>query len=319
MRQFEIVPSIEPDSDDADPRYPQQEEQPCRSIRVRIILLDGYWIRRRHFHLSLIPCVSVSLLLPCAESRGGMMSSPEDADTNSLLPMSSETGGGNGNGVLRQGSKKLWRRLSREPTTGTDSHADLEAELEEDRTSNSGNYSLLNNLNNRQPARYVGVTWQSYVSTMCMICARLSRFRSGSNHDRLCNGSVHPDGSFTRKPIPILSHQNSFGSPPTLSPQNSIRSNGSSPRTPSPFNLTTVRIYSRYQLSCKIIRFLAQPNNNNNSNFNFSIPEVPGSNTATKTDEEEVKKPLIVRLYERFPRLKEREDYSLFILSPDNK
>lgn len=89
--------------------------------------------------------------------RGAMISSPEDADTNSLLPMSSEAGGGGGggggNGVLRQGSKKLWRRLSREPTTSTNvgSHGDLETEAEEDRTSNSGNYSLLNNLNNRQP------------------------------------------------------------------------------------------------------------------------------------------------------------------------
>lgn len=79
------------------------------------------------------------------------MCSPEEADTSSLLPATSETG--NGNGVLRQGSKKLWRRLSREPTAGTNvgSRTDLEGEQEEDRTSNSGNYSLLNNLNNRQP------------------------------------------------------------------------------------------------------------------------------------------------------------------------
>ena len=65
-----------------------------------------------------------------------------------------------------------------------------------------------------------------------------------------------------------------------------------------------------------------QPNNNNNgSNFNFSIGEgQAGANSATtKADEEVVaKKPLIVRLYERFPRLKEREDYALFLLSPGN-
>jgi hypothetical protein len=66
-----------------------------------------------------------------------------------------------------------------------------------------------------------------------------------------------------------------------------------------------------------------QPNNNNNSsNCNFSTGEgqTGATNSATtKTDEEVVtKKPLIVRLYERFPRLKEREDYALFLLSPEN-
>lgn len=214
-----------------------------------------------------------------------MVSSPEEsADTNSLLPLSSSEMLGGGSGVLRQGSKKLWRRLSSRDTAGiptNGSHADLEAELEEDHASNAGNYSLLNNLNNqRQP--------------------------SCSNHDRLaCNGSAQHDGihqPFTRKPI--LSHQNSFGSPTTLSPQNSIRSNGSSPRSPSPgFNN------------------LAPNNNNNGSNLNFSIGEgqTGANSTTTKTEEEVVvKKRLIVRLYERFPQLKKREDYALFILSPEN-
>jgi hypothetical protein len=41
--------------------------------------------------------------------------------------------------------------------------------------------------------------------------------------------------------------------------------------------------------------------------------------TPVKTDEEVVKKTLIVRLYERYPRLKEREDYSLFLFSPEHK
>lgn len=175
----------------------------------------------------------------CLDSGGaGLISSPEDADTNSLLPMSSEMGSGNGNGLLRQGSKKLWRRLSREPTAGTNvgSRSDLEAELEEDRLSNTGNYSLLNNLNNRQP-RYV------IVCRLRAVHDRVPVSSSGSNHDRLCNGSAH-DGSFIRKPV--LSHQNSFGSPPTLSPQNSIRSNGSSPRTPSPFNLTVSLFYFHF-------------------------------------------------------------------------
>lgn len=87
-----------------------------------------------------------------------MVSSPEEsADTNSLLPLSSSEMLGGGSGVLRQGSKKLWRRLSSRdaagiPTNG--SHVDLEAELEEDHASNAGNYSLLNNLNNQRQPRY---------------------------------------------------------------------------------------------------------------------------------------------------------------------
>jgi hypothetical protein len=154
---------------------------------------------------------------------------------------------------------------------------------------------------------------------------------SCSNHDRLaCNGSVQHDGihqPFNRKPI--LSHQNSFGSPTTLSPQNSIRSNGSSPRTPSPgFNNLTVspwRITSitRIPINSDCLACQQPNNNNNSSNFNFSIGEgQTGANSATTKTEEEVvvaaKKPLIVRLYERFPRLKEREDYALFLLSPEN-
>jgi hypothetical protein len=89
-----------------------------------------------------------------------MISSPEEsADTNSLLPLSPSEdrggGGGGGSGVLRQGSKKLWRKLSSRETGGmsnVESQADLEAELEEDR--NAGNYNLLNNLNNQRQPRY---------------------------------------------------------------------------------------------------------------------------------------------------------------------
>lgn len=71
----------------------------------------------------------------------------------------------------------------------------------------------------------------------------------------------------------------------------------------------------------KILFHWKQTNNNNNgSNLNFSIGEgQTGDGSATKTEEEViVKKRLIVRLYERFPRLKKREDYALFILSPEN-
>jgi hypothetical protein len=87
-----------------------------------------------------------------------MISPPEEsADTNSLLPLSPTEDRTGGNGVLRQGSKKLWRKLSsRETASGmsnVESHADVEAELDEDR--NAGNYNLLNNLNNQRQPRYI--------------------------------------------------------------------------------------------------------------------------------------------------------------------
>ena len=91
---------------------------------------------------------------------GPMISSPEEsADTNSLLPLSPTEDRTGGNGVLRQGSKKLWRKLSsRETASGmsnVESHADVEAELDEDH--NAGNYNLLNNLNNQRQPRYIGL------------------------------------------------------------------------------------------------------------------------------------------------------------------
>lgn len=229
-----------------------------------------------------------------------MINSQEEADTSSLLL---ETGGSR---VLRQGSKKLWKRIGR-GDSNCGSRADLEAETamdQHDRISSSYN----NLLNNQQPG---------YVILILMGSIRCFIFLEdySSCKDRLmCNGGSAHEGSFNRKPV--LSHQNSFGSPTTLSPQNSIRSNGSSPRTPSPFNLTVGYNVFRscwmplYLYLCFILSFQS-------NNFPFTT-ELPGSNTAIKAEEPEEKKKLIVRLYERYPRLKEREDYSLFIFSPTN-
>jgi len=92
-----------------------------------------------------------SLAAPSAPS-GGFITSPEDAgDTNSLLPSSPENAG-----LLRQGSKKLWKRLSREQSSGGTGSQQLNVEsaelVEEDslHPTNSGSYSRLNNFNNRQ-------------------------------------------------------------------------------------------------------------------------------------------------------------------------
>ena len=53
------------------------------------------------------------------------------------------------------------------------------------------------------------------------------------------------------------------------------------------------------------------------SNFNFDIRT---SNAGLKSEDQElVKKSLIVRLYEFFPALKKREDYSLFLFPQGNK
>ena len=59
---------------------------------------------------------------------------------------------------------------------------------------------------------------------------------------------------------------------------------------------------------------LLQPNN-----FNF---EIRSSNAALKNEDQEseqVKKTMEEKLYERFPKLREREDYALFLFPPENK
>jgi len=177
----------------------------------------------------------------------------EDADTSLLIPSGSD-------GLLRQGSKRLWKRLVGDPSTSP-VQPEGESPTDEDRTSNPGIYSLLNNLNNKQ------------------------------TEDRLGNGGPF-EGSYSRKQV--LSHQNSYASPRTLSPQNSIHSNGSTPHSPSSFNIP--------------------PNN-----FNF---EIRSSNAALKNEDQEseqVKKTMEEKLYERFPKLREREDYALFLFPPENK
>ena len=239
-----------------------------------------------------------SLAAPSATSGGGYITSPEDAgDTNSLLPSSPESAG-----LLRQGSKKLWKRLSREQSSGGTGSQQLNVEntdlIDEDsllNPTNSGSYNRLNNLNNRQTRYNIKQSVRRSVKVINLIECILNN----SDNRLICNGGTQHEGPFHQRK-PVLSHQNSFGSPPTLSPQNSIRSNGSSPRSPSSFNLP-----------------------GNNFNFiNSSETAVASGNEATtpvKTDEEVVKKTLIIRLYERYPRLKEREDYSLFLFSPEHK
>ncbi len=72
-----------------------------------------------------------------------MINSQEEADTSSLLLETS------GSRVLRQGSKKLWKRIGR-GDSNCGSRADLEAETamdQHDRISSSYN----NLLNNQQP------------------------------------------------------------------------------------------------------------------------------------------------------------------------
>ena len=69
----------------------------------------------------------------------------EDADTSLLIPSESD-------GLLRQGSKRLWKRLVGEPSPNT-VLSDPEVNTDEDPVSNPGVYSLLNNLNNN-PIEY---------------------------------------------------------------------------------------------------------------------------------------------------------------------
>lgn len=51
---------------------------------------------------------------------------------------------------------------------------------------------------------------------------------------------------------------------------------------------------------------------------NLNCTQDPATSEAKKEDEDPPRKPIIVRLYERYPWLKQREDYSLFIFPPEN-
>lgn len=85
-----------------------------------------------------------------------MINSREEADTSSLLL---ETGGSR---VLRQGSKKLWKRIGR-GDSNCGSRADLEAETamdQQDRISSSYN----NLLNNQHPGY---LTWIIQLGSRC--------------------------------------------------------------------------------------------------------------------------------------------------------
>lgn len=75
-------------------------------------------------------------MVVAAAGRGA--SEEAEADTLSLLPCSLD------GGLLRQGSKRLWRRLAKDSSV-TGVYSDGEAEFDDETDANSAAYSILNN------------------------------------------------------------------------------------------------------------------------------------------------------------------------------
>jgi len=109
-------------------------------------------------------------------SAGAILRQAEDADTSSLLPCSPTDASGSGHGLLRQGSKRLWKRLaSRESTDSVAGGGSATngggctggvdgccCDMDDDHSSTSGVYNLLNNLNNSKQQQQPGCVYYSF-------------------------------------------------------------------------------------------------------------------------------------------------------------
>ncbi|XP_042240385.1 voltage-dependent T-type calcium channel subunit alpha-1I-like isoform X5 [Homarus americanus] len=185
-------------------------------------------------------------------------------------------------GCSSTGSSFRRAQLDRENLVRQDSGSDADGEEE---TALNNNITFTNNnLNNHQ-------------STLL-----------GTDHSH-CNGSTSSHVQLAPRRS-ILTQQNSIGSPRTLSPQNSIRSRGSSPRSrqPSIQGQTSV---------CGSIRELEYKQNNlSRAKEAAAVAEQEEAQEGSETEAEAVKK--ICFVFEPKGCFKERQDYSLYVFSPEN-
>ncbi|XP_071550558.1 voltage-dependent T-type calcium channel subunit alpha-1G-like [Panulirus ornatus] len=130
----------------------------------------------------------------------------------------------------------------------------------------------------------------------------------GTDHSH-CNGSTSSHVQLAPRRS-ILTQQNSIGSPRTLSPQNSIRSRGSSPRSRQP------SIQGQTSVSGSIRELEYKQNNLSRAKEAAAVAEQEEAQEACETEAEAVKKLCFV--FEPKGCFKERQDYSLYVFSPDN-
>ncbi|KAK3869263.1 hypothetical protein Pcinc_024357 [Petrolisthes cinctipes] len=160
-----------------------------------------------------------------------------------------------------------------------------EADAEEETALNNNNLTLTNNnLNNHQQPSLV------------------------TDHSH-CNGSTSSHVQLAPRRS-ILTQQNSIGSPRTLSPQNSIRSRGSSPRSRQP------SIHGQTSACGSVKELEYKQNNLSLAKEAAAVAEQEEAEEGSEKDADTNKK--LCFFIEPKGCFKERSDYSLFVFAPDN-
>ncbi|XP_066974796.1 voltage-dependent T-type calcium channel subunit alpha-1G isoform X1 [Macrobrachium rosenbergii] len=184
-------------------------------------------------------------------------------------------------GYSSNGSSFRRAQLDRENLVNHDSGSDADGEEE---TALNNNITLTNNnLNNHQ-------------ATLL------------STDHRLCNGSMSSHGQLGPRRS-ILTQQNSIGSPRTLSPQNSIRSRGSSPRSRQP----SVHGQVRKTSVCGSIKDLEYKQNNLSRAKEAAAAAAEQEEAEAGSDAEAEVITKICFFFEPKGCWKERYDFSLYI------
>ncbi|KAK7070795.1 hypothetical protein SK128_024016 [Halocaridina rubra] len=184
-------------------------------------------------------------------------------------------------GYSSSGASFRRAQLDRENLVNQDSGSEADGEEE---TALNNNITLTNNLNNHQT---------TLLST---------------DHSQ-CNGSMSSHGQLGPRRS-ILTQQNSIGSPRTLSPQNSIRSRGSSPRSRQP------SVHGQTSVCGSIKELEYKQNNLSLAKEAAAVAEEEEEEAGSEADAEVIAK--ICFLFEPRGCCKVRHDFSLYIFSPEN-
>ncbi|KAK8397955.1 hypothetical protein O3P69_003692 [Scylla paramamosain] len=175
-------------------------------------------------------------------------------------------------------------QLDRESLVRRDSGSDADGEEE---TALNNNINLTNNNNNLN----------NHQSSLL-----------GTDHSH-CNGSTSSHAQLAPRRS-ILTQQNSIGSPRTLSPQNSIRSRGSSPRSRQP------SIQGQTSVCGSIKEVEYKQNNLSRAKEQAAVAEQEEAEETSEKETEVVRK--ICFVFEPKGCFKERQDFALYVFSPEN-
>ncbi|XP_045132838.1 voltage-dependent T-type calcium channel subunit alpha-1I-like isoform X9 [Portunus trituberculatus] len=267
--------------------------------------LSPHDLQRRRDSLSPSPgCFSISSHISSSISSISSSSSSSSSSGRSITPLlchhlgiqeRRSSGCGSPLSWRRSGSQRRRRgnssggsfrrvQLDRESLVRRDSGSDADGEEE---TALNNNINLTNNNNNLN----------NHQSSLL-----------GTDHSH-CNGSTSSHAQLAPRRS-ILTQQNSIGSPRTLSPQNSIRSRGSSPRSRQP------SIQGQTSVCGSIKEVEYKQNNLSRAKEQAAVAEQEEAEEASEKETEVVRK--ICFVFEPKGCFKERQDYALYVFSPEN-